>query len=228
MDNNLVSIKKSVYKQYVRSRKKYEFIIRFMKDSGLTKSPYLEEALFCLENTTSQQFQEVFALSECQFKKAGFFVEFGVIDGILGSNTYLKENRKVNIDTNCVWERSGEILQFHEVPSGLSGINNFVSKENLLKHADVSVYDVSTISLNNLLDKYNAPNEIDYMSIDTEGSEFEILRSFDFYKYKIRVLTVEHNNDKVKRSNIYKLLTDNGYARKYEEHSQEDDWYILK
>lgn len=221
-----------------------------MKDSGLTKSPYLEEALFCLENTTSQQFQEVFALSECQFKKAGFFVEFGVIDGILGSNTYLmeskyhwngilaeparfwhqklKENRKVNIDTNCVWERSGEILQFHEVPSGLSGINNFVSKENLLKHADVSVYDVSTISLNNLLDKYNAPNEIDYMSIDTEGSEFEILRSFDFYKYKIRVLTVEHNNDKVKRSNIYKLLTDNGYARKYEEHSQEDDWYILK
>ena len=40
-------------------------------------------------------------------------------------------------------------------------------------------YKVKTISLEDLLVKYNAPNIIDYLSIDTEGSEYEILSKLD-------------------------------------------------
>ena len=39
-------------------------------------------------------------------------------------------------------------------------------------------YKVNTISLEDLLEKYKAPTIIDYMSIDTEGSEYEILKKF--------------------------------------------------
>ena len=46
-------------------------------------------------------------------------------------------------------------------------------------------YRIKTISLEDLLLKYNAPVVIDYLSMDTEGSEYEILSAFNFDKYKI-------------------------------------------
>ena len=76
-----------------------------------------------------------------------------------------------------------------------------------------------------ILDKYNAPEIIDYLSIDTEGSEFEILKNFDFGKYKFNVITCEHNFTPV-REKIFKLLSENGYLRKYSDLSKWDDWYV--
>ena len=35
--------------------------------------------------------------------------------------------------------------------------------------------------------------EIDYLSVDTEGSEFEILKALDFSRWRFAVVTVEHN-----------------------------------
>ena len=34
--------------------------------------------------------------------------------------------------------------------------------------------------------------EFDYMSLDTEGSELKILKSIDFNKFKIKVITSEN------------------------------------
>lgn len=86
-------------------------------------------------------------------------------------------------------------------------------------------YTVETLSLNDLLGFYNAPESIDYLSIDTEGSEYEILNSFNFSKYSITIITVEHNFTP-KRDDIFKLLVRNGYRRVFETISMFDDWYI--
>ena len=75
-----------------------------------------------------------------------------------------------------------------------------------------------------MLDKYNAPSLIDYISIDTEGSEYDILLNHDFSKYNFSVVTVEHNFTD-QRDKIFKLLSKNGYKHKYEELSMQDDWY---
>jgi len=90
-----------------------------------------------------------------------------------------------------------------------------------------NIYDVTTLSLVDMLDKYNAPKHIDYLSIDTEGSEFDILSAFDWDKYKIDVITCEHNFTAY-RQKIYDLLIDKGYERVLPELSKFDDWYILK
>jgi len=84
---------------------------------------------------------------------------------------------------------------------------------------------LNTISLNDLLIKHNSLLIIDYLSIDTEGSEFKILKLLNFKKYIFKAITCEHNYTN-NRDRIYKLLTSNGYKRVLKEISKEDDWYI--
>jgi hypothetical protein len=67
---------------------------------------------------------------------------------------------------------------------------------------------------------------IDYISIDTEGSEYEIIENFDFNYYDVKVLTIEHNYEESHRTKIYEKLIKAGYARKYTEISHQDDWYV--
>ena len=69
---------------------------------------------------------------------------------------------------------------------------------------------------------------IDYISIDTEGSEYETLKNFNFEKYSFRFITCEHMYVQKKRENIFKLLNSNGYERICEHISAQDDWYIRK
>lgn len=207
--------------------------------------------LLSLKNKSkSQMKQDLFVLLELDFLKNGFFVEFGATNGFDLSNTYLlekefgwngilaepakywhenlKANRNCHIETNCVWNKSNQVLNFSE-PSmkELSTISDFNFSDHHNKARKISNnYKVNTISLIDLLDKYNAPKTIDYLSIDTEGSEYEILANFNFERYKFNIITCEHNFTNI-RKKIFKLLTKNGYKRKYKGLSHFDDWYVL-
>jgi FkbM family methyltransferase len=202
-----------------------------------------------LRKSKSQLRQDLFVLSELDFKKNGFFVEFGATNGVDLSNTYLLEkefgwsgilaepakcwhrelrnNRSATTESNCVWKNSGSTLTFNEVDVGeLSTIDTYSSADLHRKaRRQGKTYDVKTISLNDLLSKHNAPKQIDYLSIDTEGSEFEILNNFDFSKHTFQIITCEHNFTPM-RDRIFSLLSRNGYARKFESLSKFDDWYI--
>lgn len=63
-----------------------------------------------------------------------------------------------------------------------------------------------------MLVEAGSPHVIDYWSLDTEGSELEILKSFPFDKYRVRVLTVEHNYFAT-REPIRHFLEGLGYER---------------
>lgn len=73
---------------------------------------------------------------------------------------------------------------------------------------------------------HRAPAEIDYLSIDTEGSELAILRSVDFGRWRFNVITVEHNWVEADRKEIHALLSSHGYLPVLTELSRFDDWYI--
>jgi FkbM family methyltransferase len=197
----------------------------------------------------AQIFQDLVVLYLTKEKRKGFFVDFGATNGIELNNTYLLEteyewtgilaepakvwhhslekNRNCFIDTRCVWSTSGELLLFNETTNAiLSSINSFSDIDFLSdQRINKSRYEVSTVSLEDLLKTYNAPYEIDYLSIDTEGSELDILKAFNFEKYSIRIITVEHNFTE-KREQICALLTTKGYKKIFGKISLFDNYYI--
>jgi FkbM family methyltransferase len=140
----------------------------------------------------------------------------------------LFENRNCSISTDCVWAESGKKMKFLEsIQPELSTLLSFSEIDGRQREKACDAYEVETISLVDLLRKFNAPATIDFMSIDTEGSEFEILNNFDWSAYKINALCIEHNYTN-SRKKIYELLSDSGYFRVYEGISGADDWYVKK
>ncbi|NBP15946.1 FkbM family methyltransferase [bacterium] len=71
---------------------------------------------------------------------------------------------------------------------------------------------VKTTTLESILDKAKAPNVIDYLSLDVEGEEYNILKNFPFNKYKFRIMTVETNGAEPVGTMIRELLHRNGYT----------------
>lgn len=65
-------------------------------------------------------------------------------------------------------------------------------------------------TLRSVLRQANAPPVIDYWSLDTEGSELTLLKSFPYDEFAFRVVTVEHNHLPV-RADIGAFLTSRGY-----------------
>jgi len=212
-------------------------------------------ATFCASNllrSQAQLFQDLLVVFLLRGKRQGFFVEIGAADGVNLSNTLilerdfqwtgilsepaygwhtaLKTNRKASIDFRFVWSKGGERCEFKEtVARELSTLSSLVNRDF---HRDGRVsgttYLVETISLNELLSEYNSPREIDYLSIDTEGTELAILQAFDFSRYEIKIITVEHNYVESDREQIKQLLTMNNFVRIFEPLSKFDDWYVQK
>ena len=210
----------------------------------------VNQVLNYLDQSNSQFRQDLFALATHDFKRDGFFVEIGAANGVHLSNTLLLEksfswkgilvepakiwqadlsnNRTDSIvDNRCVWSESKCSLLFNEtVHKELSTIDVFSSSDShsVIRNRGKKYY-VNTITLLELLSSYNSPNQIDYLSIDTEGSEYEILKNFDFGEYEFGAITVEHNFTS-NRELIHDLLTLNGYTRVLESVSSVDDWYV--
>jgi FkbM family methyltransferase len=180
----------------------------------------------------------------------GFFVEIGASDGVKFSNTLLLE-KKYNWTGICVepipknytllcqnrpksiccdkavYNKSDMDVIFDIANYDLlSGISNNIDCHKKAVDKNKTQISVETILLNDLLDNCNAPQFIDYLSLDTEGSELEILKSVNFDKYKFGLIDVEHNFIEPRRTEIRKLLTNNGYI--YLRENKFDDCYKHK
>ncbi len=201
------------------------------------------------EQSVSQNFQDRFVLFALGERRGqGYFVEFGVDDGLELSNTYLLERdlgwsgivaepnparqtavrryRHCHISDHCVWSRSGEKVRFQVVDlyPALSTIAEYQDVD-YKDRSRATTIEVPTITLNDLLKQHNAPRRIDYISIDTEGSELAILEAFDFTAYDVSVFTIEHNFTPA-RAKLHRLMQQQGYTRVLEAFSRWDDWYV--
>lgn len=187
----------------------------------------------------SQFGQDLWVLSLFPNKK-GFFVDIGCCDGERISNTFLLDSLgwygiaadpfPVNFTrrTNTVLEKIAIYSSDTSLDFAKAGdIGGFVKNLDRWKDdgrvTNAEIVKQEAITLEKLLDKYQAPNYIEYLSLDTEGSEYEILKSFPFHKYTFGCLTIEHNREELKRQKIQELLYQHNYT--LNKHDDVEDYY---
>jgi FkbM family methyltransferase len=212
---------------------------------------FVAYALRRAPDSQAQLFQDLFVLWSTKEKRRGYFVDIGACDGVFLSNTLLlerdygwrgivaepnplftaklKKNRSAIVSTQCVWSVSGKKLAFKQVAepeySTLKDIDPQDSHEDRGVRSKFTTVEVRSVSLNDLLTKAKAPGTIDFLSLDTEGSELEILQAVDFDKWKFGHICVEHNFTP-RRQEIFELLQRHGYTRVMPNVSRWDDWYV--
>ena len=198
----------------------------------------------------SQLSQDIKVIEFYNNKENGYFIEIGANDGISLSNTYLLErqykwtgiccepipsrfeelviNRPNSICySDAVYSTTGLTVDFDIANEDvLSGISCHIDCHKTAVDVNKKTIQVPTISLLDVLDNANAPLFIEYMSLDTEGSEYEILKNFDFEKYTFGLIDVEHNYMEPRRTEIKNLLLSKGYIYKGE--NNWDDMYKHK
>jgi hypothetical protein len=169
--------------------------------------------------------------------RGGFFLDSGAADGVSGSNTQLledkfgwtgicvepnsaffaalAENRRCQCVNCCLYDLEGSV-EFVEADF-LGGIRREFADQHLRQIKKLYGHEPELVrrparTLRSVLSDCNAPSVIDYWSLDTEGSELTILKSFPFDRYSFRVLTVEHNRLPV-QEDIRGFLEGHGYTR---------------
>ncbi|MFI8519934.1 FkbM family methyltransferase [Streptomyces sp. NPDC085481] len=171
---------------------------------------------------TSQYGQDLFVVRALNGLRGGFFLDSGASDGVDASNTHLLEtsydwsgicvepnprfftelvrNRRCHSVNCCLYDRAGEV-DFVE-----AGTVGGILDEYHPVLLDCARRLLGTVpdrppptvrrparTIRSVLREFGAPSVLDYWSLDTEGSELALLRSFPFDEYDVRVLTVEHN-----------------------------------
>ena len=147
-------------------------------------------------------------------QKNGFYLDIGCGHPIKNNNTYLLNKKGwsgINIDLDeenidlfnsyrkkdvnlaaAVSDKEGETdLYFYHNKSAL----NTISKENAdFQKAKVSaIKRIKTQTINKIIENTSFKDrKIDFLSVDVEGSEFAILKNFNFTKYSPKVIVVEY------------------------------------
>jgi FkbM family methyltransferase len=154
----------------------------------------------------------------------GFYLDIGAHDGVEHSNTYrlerrygwkgiciegnpdtftkLIKNRKCNCVEACL-DSTEQVVEFAKKGE----IGGIVLHENKNQVNSLDVIKIQTRTLQSVLEEFNAPEEMDYLSIDIEGAEDRVLREFDFTSYRFKCITIERPSESLRA-----ILKKNGYS----------------
>jgi len=193
-----------------------------MKYYSQTRQDFIVDQLFFKKKNGF--FIDLGANDGISFSNSYFFEKYRNWEGICVEpikEVYdkLKKNRNCKV-INCAIGEKTEKLTFTRVvgPSQmLSGLKKFrhpdhkkrTLKEVELNGGEVIEEIVKCISFKEMMSKFDV-KVIDYLSIDIEGGEFEVLKTIDLREFIIKIITVENNYDD-ERINDY--MVSKGYHR---------------
>jgi len=185
----------------------------------------------------AQACQDIF-VDKIVNKTEGFFVDIGAGTGGLPTHTPGFYSNTYYFETFKNWK--GIAIDYD---------TNWWSRTSQLRLADCVCVDLLEKNINEVLDDYNCPEEIDYLSIDVDDAQLKVFNDFDFDRYKFKVLTLEHNlfqslpectqdRSEEHKKNILKehtyyrkVLSDYGYKLLWanvclNEYGPVEDWFV--
>jgi FkbM family methyltransferase len=187
----------------------------------------------------SANFEDVILHRIFGLKAHGFYVDVGAAHPLFENDTKLFYDRGwngINIEPNTVFfdqlkaerprdhnvcaaiSKSAESISFHEVVgTGLSTCDPSQAQVAHSKGYQVRRYDVPTARLSTILNEV-APTHIDFLKIDVEGLEQEVLATNDWKQYRPSVILLEATfpESPVRRqTEIRQFLEGHGYHWRY-------------
>ena len=157
-----------------------------------------------------------------RFSNTYFFYKLGWsginVDAMPGSMTAFNRIRPRDINIEKPVSNKKQLLTYYAFNEpALNGFSKELSEERDGKGSYFVKFtkDIETSTLEEILDN-NLPKDqsIDFLSIDVEGLDFNVLKSTNLEKYHPKVILVEILNSSladIQVSKIYKFLTDAGY-----------------
>ena len=161
--------------------------------------------------------------------KYGKYVDVGCYHPYKGSLTAILYNKNwdgINIDIsktsidlfNIVRKRDinlnvaisnfdGETFYYENSP--INQQNSLTKKNNEQKKIKIKCQTLNSIFEKNFIKKF------DFLNIDVEGSELEVIEGIDLLKYHPSLITIENNNlllEDYLRDNVYKKLISSDYV----------------
>tara|TARA_B100001063_G_C16738294_1_gene543271 strand:+ start:252 stop:923 length:672 start_codon:yes stop_codon:yes gene_type:complete len=169
--------------------------------------------------------------------KNGFYVDVGCFHPKKHSNTYMLHKRGwygINIDMesykinsfnlarpndfNFLGAISDKVEKVKIFKNQKFGVSSTI-KKNILKDEDIIDTEIiETTTLNNVIE--NSPfksKKIDLLNIDTEGNDFNVLKSLNLELYNPNIIIIETHLkkiDEIINSDIYIYLTKRKYSLK--------------
>ena len=206
---------------------------------------YIKNKFFITKKTYSMNKEDVF-INNYFKKKRGFFVDVGAYHPLELSNTYLlykKGWNGINIDINSLsidyfnYLRPND-LNINIAVANRSGLNTIYYQKNKSPLNTLNLKQASKIfsggfkrkkikshKLTSIIDKTKFKGKkINFLNIDAEGNDFEVLKSLNFIKYKPKLICVElidkfnPNEREVKKNKIYKFLIQKKYKLAWSGH----------
>lgn len=196
----------------------------------------------------SQWGQDRWVVELTNGKRNGYFLDIGAGHAIKDNNTWLLESQYgwngICVDpTPEFYEdlkstRKCIVVGLPVGPSielvdyffhgGVGGIFRNFTRQAIERNGatEGACEKVPAITLGLLLGK--APKTIDYWSLDTEGSEWDLIRTFPWDRHGVFCLSVEHNYEEPKRKLIQDFLASKSYQLIQRPECEFEDYYILK
>ena len=172
-------------------------------------------------------------------KKKGVYVDVGCNRPIVGNNTiklYLKGWSGINIDGNENLIKKFNIIRRRDINICSIVSNNksrtifYISDDDRISTISVQFKDliksnrkydkeieVIPKTLTEILDNNMIENKIDFLNIDVEGHDLEVLKSLDLKKYTPDLICIEDHQfdlNAKEKSEIYVYLEKNNYKIK--------------